>query len=204
MGYSLNPNLVTQRLHLIKPLLEGNPWAWEIDAPDPLVLRRKLSEIREALYIAERYPDRFPDLSKLRKSYVLRIVSDTRIEATPRTASTTISGAPATGDTPLHGLGSFTVEVVPTVAPTTAEEVISAWNGHLPSSDPIHFKQAALNVEEMTKVHDWCADHQPKLMMVWASGAKVLTISLFEIGAAKIIAWVPPGKPQTEEEALDL
>lgn len=198
MGYSTNPALVEQRRPALAELEAGRACRWTFQTTDPSVLRRRANEIREALYIARLYPDRFPELAAAAEAFSIHVVYPSVIEARPKQGRDVQLNAHAL--VPQHGTQPWGVSQ-PTVGITTADEAIHAWRLHLPSNDPVHFPQSSLSVAELTKLHQFAVINEPRLMLFAGDG--FLTLALREIGAEPY-AWSPPAAPVEPEPDIEL
>lgn len=199
MGYSTNPAVLDARRESLAELEAGRACRWRTTA-NRQVTKRKAYEIREALYIAGLYPDKYPALAQAYHAFSIHVVEPGLIEAKPRTIETPDIRVqpPATfgGQTP-HG------RPTPSVGLTTAAEVQASWQKHLPSSDPINFQQTLLPPAELHKLWEWATEQSPKLMILTAEGEAWLTLSLFEAGMQDY-AWRPTEVPVVKEEKFNL
>lgn len=198
MGYSTNPALLEARRPALAELEAGRACRWVLPGIDLTSTRRRVNEIREALYIASLYPHRYPTLAAARDAFSIHIVGPGVIEARPKSARDTVISAdtvlPSTGTQP-WGLSQ------PTVGITTAREVIDSWRAHLPSNDPIHFAQTTLPIDELKRLYIWASGSSPKLMLLVGDG--FLTLALHEI-EADAYAWTPPAEQTEPEPDFDL
>src|SRR5689334_84425 len=110
MGYSANPELVERRKHLLVHLESGTPCSWTV-TKNLHDTNQYAWEIREALYIASLYPDRFPKLAEAHKRFSIRVAGPGRIEAVEKgirgevqIAETYHPIPPRTGISPMRGL----------------------------------------------------------------------------------------------------
>lgn len=197
MGYSVNPELVEQRKSLLQPLAEGRTARWDCD-PDPIETKRFVYALREALHIAALYPLRFPKLAVAAENFAIVVASPGVIEARVKRGKTeaSVSSTVAT-----HGLEPQG-KLVPEVGMLTAENVISSWRMHLPSSDPLHFTQTRLPFEELVELHKFCRGNTPSLMMLVDEDQGLLTLSLFDASVVEF-AWNPPKPKKKEKEVFD-
>jgi hypothetical protein len=199
MAYSINRDVLRARMHLMGELAAGRACRWTT-AEDPVATRRLWYSIREALSIASRYPEEFPALALADKAFTIHIIRPGLVEAKPRKTPKVEVVRGQHPDIPIHGPEVWGQEQ-DTVAPTTAQQLIDAWMAHLPSSDPLHFQQVALPIEELFKLHDWVSARVPKMMMLVGEG--MITLSLLEIGMESY-AWHPPEPPKKPERSYDL
>lgn len=205
MAYSTNPATVNSRL--ADPLLgeglqllqAGDLASWSF-TQDPLITQRIARQLREVLYLAARYPLRFPGLARAAEFCVIKVVRDGYIEATfkstPKTETSVIN------TTPIHGLESQG-RPVQSIGPSTAEEVKNAWQEHLPSSDPLHFTKVGMDEEEMYDLWEWAVAHEPRLMLLYDEDRGTLTVSLLDPTVLEF-AWAPLGPVVETEERLDV
>lgn len=183
MGYSINPQVIADRMYLLEDLNAGNAAAWIITPPDGYEARRRAYAIREALYIAKtRAPEDYPNLAAAYDRFEIVVVNDGLVEAKPR-ATSHVQGAE-----------------VPTVHKSTAAEVIASWQARQPSNDKLSFQQPRLSLEELTKLYEWCIAHEPALMMM--VGKDNLTVAPLEAG--NTYYWKPPEPPKKAERIYDI
>lgn len=200
MGYSINPELITERGHLLLDLARGLPAVWTVSPPSLHEARRLVYNIRECLHIASLYPDRFPELARAADMFSLHVVDGSRVEARPKTRSQVVAArGDTTRGTPIHG-GEIARPQVPQVGLTTAEELIDSWQRQAPSQDPILFQRTTLDTGELIKLYAWAQRPPRKMILV---GEDHITLSLYEAETASIAAWSPP-EPQPEEEKYNL
>lgn len=198
MGYSVSPETVEriQRELDLSVLAAGKPCKWQV-TKDPLVTRRKAFRIREALSIAARFPQTFPELARAAEHFAIHIVEDGLIEARWKVGKTESSVASTTptfgGET--HGIP------VPSVSLRSAGDVIDSWRRHLPSSDPLHFTSTALSPEELLVLYTWAQENG--LMLLVDSERETLTVSLIEPSVLEF-AWHPPQEAAPPKEEFDL
>lgn len=199
MGYGYNPDTVNLRRHLLTELEAGRTTTW-VTAKSPQATRRRAYEIREALRIAARYPDRFPELAVAAENFSIHEVEDGLIEARFKSGKTETS---AGGESAIHGLEPHG-RPVPTVGLTLADHIIGSWKAHLPSNDPLHFTKTTLPNDELVKLYVWARAWTPKLMILVGEGlAKdTLTLSLHDSTVMEF-AWSPPEKTQKYMEDFD-
>lgn len=197
MGYSVNPQLVERRRHLLQNLERNKQCAW-ILAKDPVATKQQAYDIREALYIASLYPARYPKLAAAHKRFAIHIVEPGRIEARVKTGRTEGS----TQEVSIQGLEP---QGRPSalVGMSNAESIIDSWKQHLPSSDPLHFTSTLLNDEEMMLLHKWTKGWKPKLMLLVDQENQTLTVSHLD-PSIKEFAWQPAKKVEKVEENFDL
>lgn len=200
MAYSVNPETIENRRPMYKEfykaLESGKPAKIEI-ARDPLVTRRVARQLREVLYIAARYPERYPKLAEAAERFAIVEVRDGLIEARFKPTKVETSFRVETSIQGLEPQG----KPVPSVNVTTAAQIIESWKKHLPSSDPIHFKQTVLDEVELTKLWEWATSWKPKLMIL--IGDHTLTLSHRDPTVSEF-AWRPINAVDEEEEELDV
>src|SRR5438045_3633207 len=100
MGYSVNPGLVEERKELLKDLAAGQTTKW-VTRKDPQSTRHLAYKIREALSIAARYPQQFPELARAAELFSIHEVEDGIVEARFKGDKTATSVAISS---PTHGL----------------------------------------------------------------------------------------------------
>lgn len=198
MGYSVNPELVEQRKSLLQPLAEGRTARWDCD-PDPVETKRFVYALREALSIAALYPKRFPQLAVAAENFAIVIAAPGVVEARVKRGKTEAS---VSSDVATHGLETQG-KPVPQVGMTKARDIVKSWQSHLPSSDPLHFTQTWLPLEELVELHAFCKENTPTLMMLVDEEQGLLTVSLFDASIADFI-WGPPSPPAVPEKEFDL
>lgn len=185
MGYSKNPALVEREMPNLLDLKAGRSCRWKTDPTWPAT-SRLLNRLRQALYIANLYPDRFPELALASKNFALHVIEPGIIEAKPKLTASVETDTKITGRTqggPVWGYEQSTV------GKTTADEIVTAWANHQPSNDPIQFQQTTLSDAELSKLYHWAknGNNHPELMLLVGKG--FLTVSLVERGAPE---WTPP------------
>lgn len=202
MSYGINPEAVEKLRELwpkeLAELEAGRPCKWTY-TPDPLITQRLAWKIRNALRIASRYPNRFPALARAARSFSIHIIRDGLIEARWKPDATQFSVE--LGATPTHGLEPHG-KSQPSVGVSKAEEVISAWRNHLPSSEPLHFTSSLLGHMELVALHSWAVNNTPKLMLLVDEDRNTLTVSLHDTSAVEF-SWRPP-KAAPPLEKFDL
>lgn len=201
MGYRKNPDLVSQRKAadptLLADLERCKPTKW-VTVKDAVVTERLAYRIRECLYIAARYPRRFPELAKASENFAIHIVEDGLVEARWKTGGTE-TGVQTWGS---QQEGEVQGKIVSVTKYSTAEGLKNAWMEHLPSSDPLHFKQTLLSYEEMVDLYTWATHRTPRLMLLADEPNEKITISLLDPTVLEF-AWAPtPG--MEEEEEIDI
>ena len=198
MGYSSNPNIVEQRMGLLLELKAGRACRWKT-TPDMAHTNRLKARIHEALYIASQHPDRFPELAIAARNFALYTIEPGVIEAKPKYIPQVSTDSSLS--TPTQGTAPFGREVS-TVAKTSAQDLIDAWNAHTPSQDPVNFQQTTLDESELEKLYKWTSEHEPRLMILVGPG--FITLALEEIGAATY-SWQPKNpQPQIVEKRYDI
>lgn len=198
MGYRKNPDLVAQRKQadpaLLANLEKGLPDKWKT-AKDPVPTERLAFKIRECLYIAARYPKRFPALAKASENFAIHIVEDGLVEARWKTGRTE-TGVQIWSSTQE---GEVQGKIVSVTKHTTAEELKNAWMEHLPSSDPLHFTQTLLSYDELVDLFTWATHRTPRLMLLVDESNEKITVSLRDPSVQEF-AWSPTTEPEEEEE----
>lgn len=191
MAFSINPQLAEQRrVELNLDALAEGAQRWRT-TPDPVITRRLAYRIREALYIGNMYPERFPILAMAYDRYAIHIIEPGIIEAKLKSNPTVQSS----GITPQHGGGAPWGREQATVGPSAADEIIDAWQKHLPSSDAMNFPQTTLTDDELMKLWEWATRRNPRLMIL--VGAGTITVSLRQ-AEMDSYAWSPPAPPKQE------
>jgi hypothetical protein len=204
MSYGINPEAV-ERLREAWPaemaeLEAGRPCKWAC-LSDPLITQRLAWRIRNALRIASRYPNRFPALAQAAKNFSIHVVRDGLIEARWKPGATQTEAE--LGSTPTHGgMDEPHGKAQPSISLSRADEVIEAWQRHLPSSDPLHFTSTLLGHTEMVALYTWAVHNTPRLMLLVDEDRHTLTVSLHDTSAVEF-AWHPP-KAAPLPEKFDL
>lgn len=203
MAYSTNPQLVMDRWALVEELAQGRACRWRVSPPTREATRRQAYQIRETLYIASLYPEKFKALASAASQFSIHIVEVGLIEAkTKSNPYVDVTPEVRSSNVAVFGGGSPHGTEPSTVSKQTAAECIDAWRQHLPSSDPLNFPQTTLSDEEMTALYKWAQGNTPKLMLLVGAGS--LTISLRDAsGAMDSYSWKPP-KPAPAEEKFDI
>ena len=200
MAFSTSPEIVYDRLELLVELQAGRACRWTTE-PDRQETQRLAYRIREALFAASNHPKQFPELARAYFNFSIHVIEPGIIEAKLKSqAGVEVSRTDAPRVLPIHGLAPWGREVS-TVAKTTAQELIDAWQAHLPSNDPVKFQQTVLPVEELTTLHKWAGERQPRLMIL--VGAESITLSLLTPDMAAF-AWQPPPPPPRPEGKYDI
>lgn len=210
MPYSASPSIVYSRMYLLQELNQGRSCRWTTSGStlaETQVLARK---IREALYAAKKNPDLFPVLARIHDTMSIYVIGAGIIEAKPKQGAVVEAltkveptGRITSGGDPWSGGEKAEWGKRPaTVGVSTAAEVIEAWQRHLPSSDPVHFQQSYLPVEELTALYQWAkGEGHPTLMLLVGEG--FLTVSLLEAGMEEY-SWHPPKSPPKPERDYDV
>jgi hypothetical protein len=171
-------------------LIAGHSCAWRT-APDRVVTERLCARIRQALNIASKHPDRFPELAKAYLHFTISIIEPGLIEAKPKvSAHVEVIDPPAIMGGAPHG------KPISTVGKTTAAELIDSWTAHLPSNDPVNFQQTILSTEELGKLYTWAKSNIPELMLMVGKG--FITVAPLDAGASAF-AWTPATPPLAPE-----
>lgn len=89
MGYSRNPEVLERIIDSLEPLTRGQECLWERPTGDAI---RWADRIREALYIADHHPHRYPELAAARGRFIIKTMSDNEVRAIRRQ---TIDPSPA-------------------------------------------------------------------------------------------------------------
>lgn len=170
-GYSKNPLTAEKMLPLLGPIIAGQLCTWETEVGQADHLAYK---IREALYIARLYRDRWsagalhataqnPD--ELWKAEALlsisRMAERVRIVVTsPSTVEARLQkGVPEAmvltgGGAPMQGYENPGRSVV-TITKQTVWSIQEAWRAQQPSNTPLHFPNASLSYDELVQLHAW-------------------------------------------------
>lgn len=199
MGYSINPQIVYRKRHLVAELEAGRACRWTM-VPDPQLTRQKLAELREILWIASQHAEEFPDLALAHQTFSLSIVAPGVIEAKIKAnvSPVAIGASVAAPQVAVHGGVPWGREQS-TVGKTTAAEITEAWQAHLPSNDAMNFPQTRLPVEELTALYNWAIERTPRLMLLVGDGH--LTVTLRDPDVESIAGWHPPvPEPKPEPE----
>lgn len=193
MANSISPKTVENRRELLKDLEAGKTTRWTT-AVDPLATRRLANQIREALFVARKFPEQFPALAQAAERFSIHIVTDGLIEARVKPTKTETS---ASSSVPTHGGETLGTERTSLVGLGSAAQVINSWKAHLPSSDALHFTRTQLSQGELRELYKWTRTWKPKLMIL--VGDDTLTLSLWDV-TIKEFAWHPPRVSEPEEK----
>lgn len=163
MGYSKNKISLLKIESALLPLKEYRAAAW--DRPDGDA-DRWAYKVRQALYIAARFPSEFPELAEASKRYKIMVVNDNLVQAV-------VTGAPseATLRSPESAMAQgLVVAGAPHdyAAVQTAQEIMEAWYNVQPSNDKIHFPEAMLSDEQLTIAANFAAERTPPWMLLKA------------------------------------
>ncbi len=201
MAYSINPELVEQRREEfdLDSLAQGAK-RWKITPPDGPSTRRAVYRIREALYIAQMHPERFPLIAQAADKYSIHYIEPGVIEAKLKHSPSVETQGVAT-----HGGGNLPWgKELATVGPTKADECIDAWQKHLPSSDPVNFPNTTLSDEELQQLWTWATRRNPRLMILVGAGTVTLSLRMAEMDTYAWSPPKPPAEPPKPDEAFDL
>lgn len=202
MGYSENPDVLEARRESLSELEAGHACRWHT-TKNKRVTRRKAYELREALYIASLFPEKYPALAEAHRTFSIHVIEPGLIEAKLKPTHTDDLKVMPGAEPPIHGIGPWG-RPTSTVGKTTAEQVIESWQAHMPSLDPVHFQQTFLPHDELVKLYEWSRTQTPRMMILTAEGEGWLTLSLRD-ASMDDFAWKPsqPAPPLVEEK-LDL
>lgn len=189
MGYSLNSQIVQRKRHLLALLEKGIEQSWSIK--EELKGTRDFAyQLREVLWIATQFPDQFPGLARAHKEWRIEVVSAGHIRAVPKKPR----GYVETNVTDVGPGKPMSLK-----GPQSADDVISAWRMHLPSNDALNFTDVALDLNQLTKLHEFAVANGPKLMILYDEDAKLLTLSLHDASMSDFV-WRPPREPSQPED----
>lgn len=219
MPYSDDPKRLEEMLPYLEPLTRGENVRWPIKMGNANTVAFRL---REAMRIASRNPERYPELAKYAPDYAIRVVNALTIEARRRTAvlgpaeqviaRTVIEATPVEI---VHRPVDSDDELIEAVKRNTTftERASESLRALLGKQTPInvadayrrygrvrptlHFPDANMDDEELTQVFRWASQHTPPLMLMVNDAA--LTVSLFDPMVAEF-SWRPPQDLMEEVE----
>jgi len=191
MPYILKPERVEEIRPQLAALEAGEMLAWTVpvERTDYWINR-----LREALAIARRFPERFPELAAWHGRVRIESPEPGRIQtrltgASVDEISVGAAGAPVT----THGQEQQARLVSATLtAPTKAVQVVEWFFQQQPTNGPLHVPQSGLDDAELRKLYDFLASRQPRWMMLKPRGADSLTLLPWQEEVASTgAAWTP-------------
>lgn len=185
---------------MLAELEAGRACQWVVDPPDPDATRKLAREIHEALYVASLYPGDYPALASARRSFSIHIVRPGLVEARQK-PTRDLSPSPTAGLSTHGGGDQPAYREVQLVGHTTAQGLMDAWAGHMPSLDALRFQQTTLPGVELIRLYAWTQKHTPRLQILVGQG--FITLSLVEAGMADF-AWHPPVPTPEPEPSYDV
>ncbi len=167
MGYSTSIATLERLYEFIKPLENGEPYAWITEEGYAPKLAYK---IRECLYIARLHPSRYQALADAADRMVIEVVSSSKVQArlsiAPTEAMILTQGSQAMVS-PQHGsTNQLLSRAIATSGEQTAFTIIEAWKRSQPNLTPIAFPDAKLNYEQLLALWNWCQTWKPKPLML--------------------------------------
>lgn len=195
MAYSRSESTLKKMLPELQELALGRAQAWIVTQGTPHEWAYK---IREALFIARIYKDKYPELAKAAESFTV-LVDGNRVDAR-RARNTTEAVALADVHTGINTgleLAGRSVSVSGAQSPFT---IIEAWRKSQPSNQPMNFPQAALTEEALGILYKWAQSWKPPLMLM-VDGASV-TVGPADHHVIQY-AWRPAGEAATFSQLPD-
>ena len=134
----------------MRPLESGDPYTWIITpAEGGKVTARDLDtwayKMRECLYIARLFPEKFQRLAAAASRYVITPVYGTNKVTATLTSTRPTEVQVVEGASPTHGLADQPIgRAIATAGEQTVFSIIEAWKMAQPNNQPIHFPQARL------------------------------------------------------------
>jgi hypothetical protein len=136
--------------------------------------RRFAYKLREGLFIAKLYKDKYPDLAKAADNFKIERVDADKVQAVVATKGTTetpvLVDAPAAAPVVNQGLAVAEKKPVNRAGPQSAATIIQVWHDVQPSNTPLTFPQANLSREEKLKLHTWATGRH---LMLFIADARV-------------------------------
>ncbi len=167
MGYSTSITTLERLYEYVKPIENGEPYAWITEEGYAPKLAYK---IRECLYIARLHRSRYPELADQADRMVIEVVSSSKVQARVSVAPTEamiLSQGVQSPVSPQHGSSSVTLgRAVATSGEQTAFTIIEAWKRSQPNLTPISFPTAKLDYQQLLALWNWCQSWKPKPLMI--------------------------------------
>lgn len=191
MGYSTSPKTLDEIRPLLVNLELGLGDLWTV--PEGMKVSTFAYKIREAFYIAELYPERYPELARAAKIFKIQSVNRRQVQAVLTDKQTGYGGVQRGGGTVIqHGLepaGSLPTKVM---GKQTADTIIShvlQLQQKQPSNAPMSWPQAALSREDKLRLLKWCQKQTPAWILL-ISDAQV-TLSRKSKDISEDVQWSP-------------
>lgn len=178
MGYSTDPRTAERMAPKLQALADGRETTWRVKEGDPA---KFAYQIREALYIAEKNPGRFPKLARARARF--KIVLDGQlVHAKHKTLA----------EEGLHVMDEVLVETASRhrevaqaiglgytetlTGPQTAYEVVQHFIDRGPSNTPLLVTEANFTNQELFDLQKWAEGLQPAWEVIHYAGETHLII----------------------------
>lgn len=199
MGYSRSP----KTLEAIRPLLDdlerGLACVWEVAPGEE---HKWAYKVREALYIARLFPDRYPALAQAADAFKVEVAERGRVRAV--TAGNTLQPKVLGSAVPIVSQGldddqpglAHKVRSVSLTGSQTAASIMKAWYLSQPSNHPLYFPQAVLDRQELLELYRLAADQH--LIFFESEGAITLQRTTMDL---MDLAWSPEDLDDGEGES---
>jgi hypothetical protein len=207
-GYSKNPATAEALLPILGPLTQGQLCTW--DTEEATTSDYLAGKIREALYIARLYKDRYqtylqehPEDRIATQMVSLAIMADrvSIVCISPRYVEARFKrGTPeavvlATSAPPIQGMENAERAVV-TMTAQTPWSIQEAWKAQQPSNTPLHFPRANLTYDELVELHTWA--EKMNLIIIEFDGAITIQRKTLDLLS---FAWHPQAKVEDVPES---
>lgn len=152
MGYSTNPQTLEEIRPQLYKLERGEPDIFYVKPP--LTAAKWAYQIREAFYIARRYPLRYPELANAAQKFKVQVEGESRVRVTPKNSFS--------DDLVSSGQRVSSLTVAP--SSLTADQIIATVEGNQ-HKEKISF-EAILPKEELVRLLLWCQQTQPRRILL--------------------------------------
>lgn len=148
MAYSTSTKTLERMKELLQPLKQGPcRWTAPTDGGSIRPAQHLAYKLREALHVAQLYPDQYPEFAELAHKYKIVIISPTEVEARPLLSVAKVSVT--------VGASQQAVQEASTSGPQSAESIIQLWTKLQPSEAILHFPEAKLKSAGLLRLHKW-------------------------------------------------
>lgn len=182
MGYSSNPRTIEKILPYLDRLVRGEPCEWTFDTTEQA--KDFAYKLREALNIAQDYPQDYPDLARARAKFSIKLLREEKLVRTvprksyaPQGLTAAIPGSKIIGGSPV-------VE-----GKQTPMTIIQSWMQRPPDCTKVSFPEAGLTDLEISTVARWAAtrtsDTAPHGWVV-VSNPPILVLTVWDADLAAI------------------
>jgi hypothetical protein len=182
MAYSRSEETLKAMLPDLQELNLGRSQAWLVTQGTPHEWAYK---VREALFIAKRYKDRYPKLAEAADLFSI-FVDGNKVEARRARNTTEVAAYSGAGINQGLELAGRSVSTSGAQSPFT---IIEAWRKSQPSNQAMHFPQAALSDEALAILYKWAQSWKPPLMLM--VDGEAVTVGPADAHVVKY-AWQPP------------